>query len=157
MLVNEKVFCLVLFIGVVAIVLGGCSPVNNEEQTIESGSQVDVQEKQKMDSMIFDMMMIQEAVKNKSKEYHGNPQATHLVGTDLFDSPQILVRNGESTIYQEGYFLITPDDLLELAPNVNLKDEYYIVNYDTFEIVSPKGIRYQDSKYHILEELQSLK
>ncbi len=114
-------------------------------------------DKVRRDMIIQDMMILQDAVKNKAMEHNLDPENVTLIGSELSNNPQNITTNGVTEQYRYGYYLLQPDQLLKLAPAVNSRTEYYIVNYDTFDVINFKGVKYNKLEYHTYEDMMLIK
>lgn len=63
---------------------------------------------------------------------------------------------GQEIKFEGGYYYLTSAEVNELAPNLNLKDLEYVVNYNTGEVVSLRGINYNGKNYYFQEDLQAI-
>lgn len=100
-----------------------------------------------------DVKVIRSAIENKANEYSTNPSNVTLIGTSLAENPVVLNINGIEEEYRYGYYWITPEELINLTNAINLPEEYYIVNYDTYDVINYSGITYNKMKYHSLEDM----
>ena len=105
------------------------------------------------EKIIQDIKVVRTAVENKAKEYMLNPSSVTLIGSNLESNPLSLEVNGVTEEYRYGYYLVTPEALKELTSALNLPDENYIVNYDTYDVINWNGIVYEKMRYHSLEDL----
>lgn len=103
--------------------------------------------------IIQDIKVLESAVENKSNEYRINSTSTELVGLSLEDSPYSITTNGITEEYRYGYYYVTPEMLGNLTNALNLPNEYYIVNYDTYDVINCNGVVYQKSKYYSMEDI----
>ena len=103
--------------------------------------------------LIQDIKVVRSAIENKSNEYSTNPTTVSLIGASLSETPITIVENGIEEEYRYGYYWITPEDLIKLTNAVNLPQEYYIVNYDTYDVVNYNGVTYNKVKYHSIDDL----
>ena len=79
-----------------------------------------------------------------------------LPGTSLEEQPVTLNINGFEEEYRYGYYLLTAEDLSNMATALNITDEQYIVNYDTADVVNVTGIRYKSKVYHSIDDLVAI-
>ena len=107
-------------------------------------------------SIIHDIKVVRTAVENKANEYRANPSNVELIGTSLNDNPVVINVNGIEEEYRYGYYLVEPDVLLSLTNALNMTNEYYIVNYDTFDVVNYYGVSFNKMRYHSLDDLLSI-
>lgn len=104
-------------------------------------------------NIIHDIKSVQDAVKLKANDYRTNQTTTSLIGTSLENNPVVLSVNGMEEEYRYGYYWITPENLSQLTSATLLTDEYYIVNYDTYDVINYNGIVYNKMKYHSIEDI----
>lgn len=108
---------------------------------------------QRRTMLIQDIKVVRSAVENRANEYRANPTTVSLIGTSLADTPQQITVNGITEEYRYGYYWVTPEVLPELTSALNLPGEYYIVNYDTYDVINYNGVSYEKMKYHSIEDL----
>ena len=106
----------------------------------------------KRKQIIQDAKVVRTAVENKANEYRADPTNVELIGASLEENPVVLNVNGIEEEYRYGYYLITPETLTTLTSALNLLDQYYIVNYDTYDVINYYGISYNKMQYHSLED-----
>lgn len=95
-----------------------------------------------------DIQSIQYYVKNASSKAKEDPSYEYP-GVSLEDQPVVV--NGEE--YRYGYFVLYPQDYLDIASALNLSEEYYIVNYDSYDVVNYDGIKYNKKMYYSIDDL----
>ena len=100
-----------------------------------------------------DIKIVQDAVRVKATEYKKNPTSVSLIGTSLENTPQQLNVNGVIEEYRYGYYMVTPEALATLTKALNLPQEYYIVNYDTYDVVNFTGVVHNKMRYHSIEDI----
>lgn len=103
------------------------------------------------EKIIHDIKVVATAVENRSKDYKTN--SAELVGMSLKDTPYTIEANGITEEYRYGYYYVTPELLSSLTNALNLPSEYYIVNYDTYDVINVGGVVYNKSKYYAIEDL----
>lgn len=108
---------------------------------------------ERRNKIIQDIKIVQSAVENKANEYRVNQASVNLVGTSLTDAPITLTVNGITEEYRYGYYWVTPEYLGELTNALSLPNEYYIVNYDTYDVINYTGVVYEKGRYHSIEDL----
>ena len=113
-------------------------------------------DKERRDKIIQDMKIIHEIVKNRASEHAANPVGVKLIGFDLSSSGEQISTNGVIEEYRYGYYELAPEHLALLTDAINLKNEYYIVNYDTFDVINRKGIKYKKLEYHTIEDINDI-
>ena len=99
-----------------------------------------------------DIQNVRSYVRNKSSEAKEDPTIV-LPGTSLEEEPVSLNINGIIEEYRYGYYLLNPEDLLDMTTALNLNTEQYIVNYDTYDVVNVAGIKYKGGVYHSVDDL----
>ncbi len=105
------------------------------------------------DKIIKDTKAVQNAVMALSTKHISDPSSVELIGTSLVNNPISINVNGIIEEYRYGYYLITPEFLGSLTNALNLPNEYYIVNYDTYDVINYNGVKYKDSNYYAIEDL----
>lgn len=102
-----------------------------------------------------DIQNVRNYVRNKSSEAKEDPTVV-LPGTNLEENPVSLNINGIMEEYRYGYYLLNPQDLLDMTTALNLTTEQYIVNYDTYDVVNVGGIKYKGGVYHSVDDLVAI-
>lgn len=102
-------------------------------------------------SIIQDIKVVKSAVENIANDHRIN--GAELKGSDLTDSPIAITVNGIVEEYRYGYYLLTPEILTEVTNALNLPLEYYIVNYDTYDVINYNGVKYNKMQYYSIEDL----
>lgn len=105
------------------------------------------------EKIIQDIKVLESAVENRSNEYRINPTSTELIGLSLQDSPYAITTNGITEEYRYGYYYVTPELLVSLTNALNLPNEYYIVNYDTYDVINCTGVVYEKVRYYSMEDI----
>lgn len=100
-----------------------------------------------------DAKVVQSAVENLANDYRINPKDVELIGTSLKDTPVRINVNGIEEEYRYGYYWITPEFLGNLTNALIHQDQYYIVNYDTYDVINYNGVKYKGGRYHEIEDL----
>lgn len=108
-------------------------------------------------AIIQDIQNVKTAVENMANDYRINPTTKTLVGTSLKETPLTLTINGVEEEYRYGYYYVTPEELASLTDALNLKNEAYIVNYDTYDVINYKGVVYAKGRYHSYDDLMLIK
>ena len=114
-------------------------------------------ETQVIETYETDMLLIQGKVKVLSEEAIINKNEELLKGRKVSDSLEdeevkTLLENGVLSQEEESfskYYLLEKSNLDEMG--------YYIVNYDTDEIIYSKGIQVGENTYYKLSEIEELK
>lgn len=122
-------------------------------------------EKEKIETYQTDMLLIQGKVKVISQEATIDKNEELLKGRKVLDAleeEQIknLLENNiidkEETSFSK-YYILEKTHLEEIGLNtIELKEGYYIVNYDTDEIIYSKGIKMGENILYKLSELEKL-
>ena len=102
-----------------------------------------------------DIQNVRNYVRNKATEAKEDSN-TVLPGTSLQDSPQTLNINGVIEEYRYGYYLLNPEDFADMTTALNLTNEQYFVNYDTYDVVNVVGIKYKRGVYHSIDDLLAI-
>ena len=108
---------------------------------------------ERREKIIQDMKVVQSLIKNKASAHNANPLREPLIGTDLSEKPIVISTNGVEEEYRYGYYWLNPEHLAQMTDSLNLPNEDYIVNYDTFDVINFKGIKYKKLEYHTLEDI----
>jgi hypothetical protein len=102
-----------------------------------------------------DMTNLSKKILDISVEHRANPNEVELIGLDLSKSPMQLVVNGKPEEYKYGYYLLNVEESNSIAA-LNYKEEQYIVNYDTGEVVNLKGIKFNGKRYFSLDDIKAI-
>ena len=121
-------------------------------------------QKEKLETYQTDMLLIQGKVKVISQEATIQKNEELLKGRKLSDSleeEQVknLLENNvisqEETSFSK-YYILEKSHLEEMGlNNIKLEEDYYIVNYDTDEIIFSRGIKIGKETFYKLSELQN--
>ncbi len=112
-----------------------------------------------------DMLLIQGKIKVISQEVAIKKTEELIKGKKLeenLENEEIMKLIEKDIISQEDtdfskYYYLEKNDLDEIGlPNIKLESGYYIVNYETYEVIYSKGIEIKDNIYYKLSELQAL-
>lgn len=123
-------------------------------------------EKQIIETYETDMLLIQGKVKVLSEEAVINKQEELLKGRKVSDSLEdeevkALLENGVFSQEEEKfskYYILEKANLDEMGLGaIRLEKGYYIVNYDTDEVIYSKGIKVGENTYYKLSEIEELK
>lgn len=120
-------------------------------------------QKEKLETYETNMLLIQGKVKVLSQEATIQKNEEFLKGKKVEDNLEIeeiksLLEN--NVISQEEnnfskYYILDKSNLEDMGLNqINLQEGYYIVNYDSDEIIYSKGIQIGSSIYYKLSEIQ---
>lgn len=102
-----------------------------------------------------DIQNIQHYVRNKASDVKENPDL-ELPGKSLEEEPITLNVNGIIEEYRYGYYLLSPEDYSDMATALNITGEYYIVNYDTYDVINCAGIKYNKKMYYSVDDLVAI-
>lgn len=102
-----------------------------------------------------DIQNIKNYVMNKSTEIKENPDVV-IPGTSLEDSPYSMTINGIQEEYRYGYYILMSQDIKDMSTALNLPDEQYIVNYDTYDVINIIGVKYKKGRYHSLDDILAI-
>ena len=112
-------------------------------------------------NLFTDMLLVQGKVKVVSQENTMKKDERPLVGKKVSENLEdekvkalldAKVINEEEEDF-ENYYIIDSESISELNLPNNLNGEYYIVNYETYEIVHTKGIEIDGKMYYTLTSL----
>ncbi len=103
-----------------------------------------------------DIQNIQNYVKNKANDLRDSTGEVVYPGTSLEEEPRTLTINGITEEYRYGYYYLTPTDYADIGTALNLTNEHYIVNYDTYDVVNVAGIKYNRKIYHSVNDLVAI-
>ena len=95
-----------------------------------------------------DITNLSTLISSMGADYRLDPENVQLVGDSLEDNPMRLNVNGRVEEYRHGYYYITADEANAIMPTLNLKNESYIVNYTTGEVLNIVGIKYNGKTYY---------
>ena len=122
-------------------------------------------EKEKIETYQTDMLLIQGKVKVLSQEATIQKNEEILKGRKLADNledeqvKKLLENNiisQEETSFAK-YYILEKSNLEEIGlKNIELKEGYYIVNYDTDEIIYSKGIKIGKETYYKLSQIEEI-
>jgi hypothetical protein len=112
-------------------------------------------EKSRIGLLATDMANLKGKILDLGIENRANPNENPLVGKNLTIEPMEINVNGRAEEYKYGYYMLTSLEVNTIAV-LNLKDESYIVNYDTGEIVNIKGIKSNHKRYYSLEDIKAI-
>lgn len=103
-----------------------------------------------------DIQQIQSFVRERAKDARNNEDFVYP-GFDLNvsgeESAFRLNVNGYEEEFRYGYYYLNPADYSSIHSALNLNNEYYIVNYNTSDVINIKGIKYDDGRYHSIDDI----
>lgn len=102
-----------------------------------------------------DIQNMRTYVQTKATEKKENPSYT-LPGLPLDNEPYTMKVNGVEEEYRYGYYYLQPTDYADMTTALLLPDEWYIVNYDTLDVVNYTGIKYQGRNYYSIDDLLAI-
>lgn len=118
-------------------------------------------QKEEIQTTKTDMLLIQGKIKVLSKEATIQKNEEILKGRKLseaIEEQQVKKLIENSIISQEEsnfskYYILEQTHLDEMNLNAKIEDGYYIVNYDTYEIIYSKGITLEENTLYKLSEM----
>ncbi len=107
------------------------------------------------------MLLVQGKIKVIGQENEMNKEQNSLKGLKVSENLEDekikrLIENKVINTEEENfdkYYIINSQTLNELNLQDNLKGEYYIINYKTYEIIYSKGIEIEDQMHYKLTEI----
>ena len=107
------------------------------------------------------MLLVQGKIKVIEQENEMNKEENPLKGLKVSENLEdekikSLIENKVINAEDENfdkYYIINSETLNELKLQDNLKGEYYIVNYKTYEIIYSKGIEIKNEMHYTLTEI----
>ncbi len=157
MLKSNKVIPLItLVITIVVMLVILAITISSSIKSVDETNIIKVSEEKdevRRENIIKDIKLVQASVVNLSQKHISNPSSVELIGTSLIDNPITINANGIIEEYRYGYYLITPEILENLTNALNLPNEQYIVNYDTYDVINYNGVKYKDLNYYTIEDL----
>ena len=118
---------------------------------------------EKIQNYETDMLLIQGKVKVLSQESTAQKNESLLEGRKVSNNTEnekikTLLENNVISKEEENflnYYIIDKLDLEEMGlENCKLNDGYYIVNYDTYEVIYSEGVKIKGNIYYKLSEIQ---
>lgn len=114
-----------------------------------------------MENLKTDMLLVQGKIKVIEQENEMNKEENPLKGLKVSENLEnekvkSLIENKVINPEDENfdnYYIINSETLNELKLQDNLKGEYYIVNYKTYEIIYSKGIEIENEMHYSLTEI----
>ena len=118
-------------------------------------------ERGKVENLKTDMLLVQGKIKVIEQENEMNKEENPLKGLKVSENLEdekikSLIENKVINAEDENfdkYYIINSETLNELKLQDNLKGEYYIVNYKTYEIIHSKGIEIEKEMHYNLTEI----
>ena len=108
----------------------------------------------KINNLAKDIANLTESVLLIGEKYRNDPENVELIGTSLEENAQTLSVNGKNVRYQYNYYYLSPTEVNSINANLNEKNEAYIVNYNTGEVVN--GVEWNGRRYHSNEDIAVL-
>ncbi len=102
-----------------------------------------------------DIVNMQLYVKDKANLAKTDPNFVYP-GKSLENNPQILNVNGIQEEYRYGYYWLDPADYADNVTALNVPNESYIVNYDSYDVVNINGIKWNKKRYHSIDDLVAI-
>lgn len=131
---------------------------------------LDVIETAEVQTLNTNMLLIQIKCKTLSEKATFEKDDTLLKGTtvtsimesasgDEYTKVNDLINKGVISTEEEHYnkyYLLTNQDLIDMGlEDAIVENEYYIINYETEEVIYTKGVEIEDVTYYKLSELQN--
>lgn len=140
------IFCIAIIIFVCVIVV---RTLLNESKSRE------------IENLKTDMLLVQGKIKVIGQENEMNKEENQLKGLKVSENLEDekvkrLIENQVINTEEENfdqYYIINSETLNELNLQDNLKGEYYIVNYKTYEIIYSKGMEIEGQIHYKLTEI----
>jgi len=118
-------------------------------------------ENREVENLTTDMLLLQGKIKVIAQENEMNEEENPLIGRKLTENLEdekvknlidnkVITEEGEAL---ENYYIIDSETLKTLNLEDNLNGEYYIVNYETYEIIHSKGLELHNQIHYTLTEL----
>lgn len=122
--------------------------------------------KEKIETYETDMLLIQgkakvisqeSAIQKKEELLKGKKLEEHLEEGIIKELLEKQVISQEEVAFSK-YYMLEQVTLEEMGlENISLKEGYYIVNYDTDEVIYAKGVKIGNKVYYKLSELKAIK
>lgn len=140
------VICIAVII-IVGVILVNVILNENKERQIEN--------------VTTDMLLVQGKIKVIAQENEMNEEEHTLLGRKLQDNLEDekvkkLIDNKVINMEEESsdkYYIIDSETISQLNLQDNLDGEYYIVNYESYEVIYSKGIEIDEQMHYTLTEL----
>jgi hypothetical protein len=119
-------------------------------------------DKREIENLSTDMLLVQGKIKVISQENEMSEEENPLVGKKVQDNLEnekikVLIDNNIISKEDENfedYYIIDSETLVnDLKLEDNLQDEYYVVNYKTYEVIFSKGIEIEEQMYYTLTDI----
>ena len=134
-------------------------------------SGLDVVETAEIQTVNTNMLLIQIKCKTLSEKATFEKNDTLLKGTTLtsimetatgneYNKVNDLINKGVISTTEEHYskyYLLSNQDLTDMGlEDATVENEYYIINYETEEVIFTKGVKKEENTYYKLSELKDL-
>lgn len=142
---KEAIKFLIIFSAVIFVILIALIVLSNMG---------DVNENRRI-AITKDIVNMQLYVKDKANLAKTDPNFIYP-GKPLENDPQVLNVNGIQEEYRYGYYWLDPEDYKDNATALNIANESYIVNYDSYDVVNINGIKWGQKRYYSIDDLVAI-
>lgn len=109
--------------------------------------------KKRMDritAIAYDTANLSTLVINTGIQYRTNVKDVELLGLPLENEENAMQLNinGKIEEYRYGYYYLSAEEVNGFMPTLNQKNERYIVNYTTGEVINVDGVEWNGRRYH---------
>lgn len=146
-----------LVISIIVIIVIGVLGLNISKRMLETRN---------IENYKTNMLLLQGKVKVISKEFIMNKEDEEILKgkkvSENLENEDIVVLLEKNIISQdeenfEKYYIIENEDLEKIGlSSIKLEEGYYVVNYNTYEVIYSKGIDVEKEKYYKLSEIKEI-
>lgn len=148
---KQAIKALIIFTIIVSVILAGLIALQNIGDVDEN----------RRKAITKDIISVQLYVKDqaaKAKESVNYVYPGFNLNTSGEETAYRLRINGIEEEYRYGYYLLTPNDYKDdMALALNETNEAYIVNYSTADVINITGVKYENGRYHSIDDLLAIK
>lgn len=136
----------------ICIVVVAALIINNYNKNIQ---------REKIQSLANDISNLSTTISKVGMQYRNGEPGVELKGSSLEilernQEPYYIVENGKRVEYRYGYYYLTNEEVNELVPTLNEKDQDYIVNYTTGDVTNVNGVKWGGKVYYSLADIKAL-
>ncbi len=118
-----------------------------------------IKQKERAERLTADIVAISSVARNIYAEYRQTGNKDLLLGVDQTSErvePIVLIVNGHEEEYKYGYYYVSAQQILPYNPTLNYKDENYLINYSTGEVINVNGVTSHGEKFYSVDDLRAI-
>lgn len=109
---------------------------------------IETEQMERIEMISNDIANLSNKVATIGLEHRSGISDAELIGLSLENEPKEIYINGKREEYRYGYYYLTAEEVNSLLSTLLIKDQEYIVNYNTGEVINVFGVDYSGRRYH---------